>query len=112
MKNQDIKIKMDPILFYRMLENILKNSLTYTNGKIMLIISDSNHMINITILDEGSGLDENIIEKIYKEDLTNIRRHGLGILISKQIAQLHEGKFIIKNKKPGLEISFIFAYHD
>lgn len=112
MKNQDIKIKMDPILFYRMLENILKNSLTYTNGKIMLIISDSNHMINITILDEGSGLDEDIIEKIYKEDLTNIRRHGLGILISKQIAQLHEGKFIIKNKKPGLEISFIFAYQD
>ena len=112
MKNQDIKIKMDPILFYRMLENILKNSLTYTNGKIMLIISDSNHMINITILDEGNGLDEDIIEKIYKEDLTNIRRHGLGILISKQIAQLHEGKFIIKNKKPGLEISFIFAYHD
>ncbi|WP_276876206.1 sensor histidine kinase [Anaerococcus hydrogenalis] len=112
MKNQDIKIKMDPILFYRMLENILKNSLTYTNGKIMLIISDSNHMINITILDEGNGLDEDIIEKIYKEDLTNIRRHGLGILISKQIAQLHEGKFIIKNKKPGLEISFIFAYQD
>lgn len=112
MKNQDIKIKMDPILFYRMLENILKNSLTYTNGKIMLIISDSNHMINITILDEGNGLDEDIIEKIYKEDLTNIRRHGLGILISKQIAQLHEGKFIIKNKNPGLEISFIFAYQD
>ncbi|WP_039914094.1 sensor histidine kinase [Anaerococcus hydrogenalis] len=112
MKNQDIKIKMDPILFYRMLENILKNSLTYTNGKITLIISDSNHIINITILDEGSGLDENIIEKIYKEDLTNIRRHGLGILISKQIAQLHEGKFIIKNKKPGLKISFIFAYQD
>lgn len=111
-KNQDIKIKMDPILFYRMLENILKNSLTYTNGKITLIISDSNHMINITILDEGNGLDEDIIEKIYKEDLTNIRRHGLGILISKQIAQLHEGKFIIKNKKPGLEISFIFAYQD
>ena len=108
-KNQNLKIKMDPNLFYRMLENILKNSLIYTKGKIKVTISDSKNILIITILDGGKGVSENIIKKINKEDLTNITRHGLGIFISKQITELHDGTFIIKNKHPGLEVSFIFA---
>ena len=108
LKDQNIKIKMDPNLFYRMLENILKNSLIYTDGEIKVIISDDKDSLNIKILDEGEGIPENILDKINKENLTNITKHGLGIFISKQIAELHDGNFIIKNKYPGLEVSFIF----
>lgn len=108
LKDQNIKIKMDPNLFYRMLENILKNSLIYTDGEIKVIISDDKDSLNIKILDEGEGIPENILDKINNEDLTNITKHGLGIFISKQIAELHDGNFIIKNKYPGLEVSFIF----
>ncbi len=108
LNDQNIKIKMDPNLFYKMLENILKNSLIYTDGEIKVIISDDKDSLNIKILDEGKGIPENILDKINKEDLTNITKHGLGIFISKQIAELHDGNFIIKNKYPGLEVSFIF----
>ncbi|WP_308552559.1 HAMP domain-containing sensor histidine kinase [uncultured Peptoniphilus sp.] len=108
LKDQNIKIKMDPNLFYRMLENILKNSLIYTDGEIKVIISDDKDSLNIKILDEGEGIPENILDKINNEDLTNITKHGLGIFISKQIAELHDGNFIIKNKYPGLKVSFIF----
>ena len=109
-KNQNVKIKMDPNLFYRMLENILKNSLIYTEGKIRVKISDSEDTLKISIIDEGGGVSENIIEKIHNEDLTNITTHGLGIFISKQITELHDGTFIIKNNHPGLEVSFVFEY--
>lgn len=109
-ENKDIKLKMDENLFYRMLENILKNSLIYTNGKIKVTISDSSEKLTIKILDQGEGVSEQIIEKINNEDMTNITRHGLGIFISKQIAELHDGDFIIKNKNKGLEVSFIFNY--
>lgn len=109
-KNQNVKIKMDSNLFYRMLENILKNSLIYTEGKIMVKISDSEDALIISIIDEGGGVSENIIEKIYNEDLTNITTHGLGIFISKQITELHDGTFIIKNNHQGLEVSFVFEY--
>lgn len=101
---------MNPNLFYRMLENILKNSLVYTDGEIRLILSNLNDTLIITILDEGEGVEETIIEIIEKEDLTNITRHGLGIFISKQISELHDGVFTVKNKYPGLEVSFIFDY--
>ncbi|MBP2016296.1 sensor histidine kinase [Anaerococcus degeneri] len=106
--NQDIKIKMDPTLFYRMVENILKNSLIYTNGKITVILQTLDNKLIIRILDQGQGLGRNIIKKIYEEDLTNITRHGLGIFIAKQISDLHDGRFTIKNCKPGLEVSFDF----
>lgn len=109
-KKLNKKIKMEPNLFYRMLENILKNSLKYTEGKISFIISNpKDNKLKITILDEGEGVDENIIKKIYEEDLTNITKHGLGIFISKQIAELHDGTFIIRNNYPGLKVSFIFS---
>ena len=108
LENQDLRIKMDPTLFYRMNENILKNSLIYTDGKIKLTLSAYKDKIIITILDQGPGISEDIIKKISKEDLTNVTRHGLGIFIAKQIAELHDGKFIIENKNPGLKVSFIF----
>ena len=108
LRDPDIKIKMDPTLFYRMVENILKNSLAYTEGKIELIISSPDNQLIIKVLDQGCGVDDDIIKRINEEDLTNITRHGLGIFISKQIAELHGGNFLIKNKDPGLEVSFIF----
>ena len=109
-KNKDIKIKMDANLFYRMLENIIKNSLTYTFGRIRVVVNDYKNKLIINILDEGPGVSENLLEIISSGDLINITRHGLGIFISKQIAELHGGTFIIKNKYPGLEVSFIFDY--
>ena len=108
LRDPDIKIKMDPTLFYRMVENILKNSLAYTEGKIELIISSPDNQLIIKVLDQGCGVDDDIIKRINEEDLTNITRHGLGIFISKQIAELHGGNFLVKNKDPGLEVSFIF----
>lgn len=108
LRDPDIKIKMDPTLFYRMVENILKNSLAYTEGKIELIISNPDNQLRIKVLDQGCGVDEDIIKRINDEDLTNITKHGLGIFISKQIAELHDGKFSIENKEQGLDVSFIF----
>lgn len=108
LRDPDIKIKMDPTLFYRMVENIIKNSLAYTEGKIDLIISNPDNQLIIRVLDQGCGIDEDIIKRINDEDLTNITRHGLGIFISKQIAELHDGKFSIENKDQGLDVSFIF----
>ena len=108
LRDPDIKIKMDSTLFYRMVENIIKNSLAYTEGKIDIIISNPDNQLIIRVLDQGCGVDEDIIKRINDEDLTNITRHGLGIFISKQIAELHDGKFSIENKDQGLDVSFIF----
>ena len=108
LRDTDIKLKMDPTLFYRMVENILKNSLIYTKGKIKLTLSVYKDKVIISIQDQGPGISEELIKKISDEDLTHVTRHGLGIFIAKQIAELHDGKFSIENKDQGLDVSFIF----
>lgn len=108
LRDSDIKLKMEPTLFYRMIENILKNSLIYTKGKIKLTLSVYKDKVIISIQDQGPGISEEIIKKISDEDLTHVTRHGLGIFITKQIAELHDGKFSIENKDQGLDVSFIF----
>lgn len=64
LENKNPMIEMDSNLFYRMIENILKNSLIYTAGQITVTISDAEDEIIITISDEGEGVPENILEKI------------------------------------------------
>lgn len=110
LEKNTLKIRMDENLFYRMVENILKNSLTYTDGKIVVSLTNPDSRLIITIRDEGSGISYDLIRRINEEDLTNITKHGLGIFISKQIAELHDGSFLIENKSPGLEVSFIFNH--
>ena len=111
-QNQNLQLKMNPDLFYRMLENILENALIYTKGQIRVSVSDAKGQLRISLSDEGKGLSESLIKKVNQEDLTNITRHGLGIFISKQIAELHNGRFILNNKRPGLEVLFIFDLLD
>ena len=111
-QNQNLQLKMNPDLFYRMLENILENALIYTKGQIRVSVSDEKGQLRISLSDEGEGLSESLIKKVNQEDLTNITRHGLGIFISKQIAELHDGRFILNNKSPGLEVLFIFDLLD
>ena len=85
-------------------------SLYYTGGQIRVTISDPENKLIIRISDQGKGISEDVLEKITREDLTNVTKHGLGILISKQIAQLHGGTLAIKNQDPGLQVSFLFNH--
>jgi len=45
---------MDDHLFYRMLENILNNSLEYGDGKICIIYELMNNRLIISIKNEGN----------------------------------------------------------
>ncbi len=102
------KIRMDRNLFYRMLENILKNSLIYTKGIIKVSAYSIERKIFIIIEDEGNGISEKVIEKVESSDISHVTTHGLGLFISKQIAEILGGRFLIKNNYPGVKVIFTF----
>lgn len=107
-KLDDVKINMDSNLFYRMLENILKNSLIYTDGKIKVSTCSVKDKILISIEDEGDGIPEELIAKVQNSDISHVMTHGLGLFISKQIAEILGGSFLIENTYPGVRVSFRF----
>lgn len=107
-ESRKLELEMDENLFKRMIENILNNSLNYTKGSITVTTKDFDGKFLIKISDIGNGISNEVIKRIKSGDINEVRTHGLGLFISKQISELHGGNFYIKNTKTGSEISFLF----
>lgn len=106
--NKEIKIKMDDHLFYRMLENILNNSLKYGDGKICIIYELMINKLIISIKNEGNPIEESVIKRLNEENLSDVQKHGMGLFISRQICNLHKGIMEVQNLSSGVKVSFIF----
>ncbi len=88
---------VDPILLYRILNNLLDNAVKYTNsGQITITSKDmSNDSIQVTVEDTGIGIAEDKISTIFEEfqQLNNPERDrekglGLGLSIVKRICEI------------------------
>nr|WP_311565552.1 HAMP domain-containing sensor histidine kinase [Peptoniphilus grossensis] len=106
--NKEVKIKMEDHLFYRMLENILNNSIKYGKGKTYIIYDLIDKKLLISIKDEEGMIEDRVINRLYEENLSEIQTHGMGLFVSKQICKLHKGKMEVKNLSPGVIVSFTF----
>lgn len=106
--NKEIKIKMDDHLFYRMLENILNNSLEYGDGKICIIYELMNNKLIISIKNEGNPIEDSVIKRLNEENLSDVKKHGMGLFVSRQICNLHKGIMEVQNLSSGVKVSFIF----
>ena len=106
--NKEIKIKMEDHLFYRMLENILNNSIKYGKGKTYIIYDLIDKKLLISIKDEEGMIEDRVIKRLEEENLSEIQTHGMGLFVSKQICKLHKGKMDVKNLSPGVIVSFTF----
>lgn len=104
---ESTRIKMDANLFSRMIENIVKNSLTYQSGDIYVNCREDMDFIYIYLWDYGGGVSEVVLERLETSDLTSVNVHGIGLLISKQICQLHGGKMSVANEDGGFKVQFI-----
>lgn len=101
----DKTILGDSHLIQRLLRNGLDNAQRYANSKVSVKVSDEKGLIKIEICDDGSGLDEASIKgfgerrefrgrKITKNGHFSL---GLGSVIMKAIAELHNGQIKIEN---------------
>ena len=106
--NKEVKIKMEDHLFYRMLENILNNSIKYGKGKTYIIYDFIDKKLRVSIKDEEGKIEDRVINRLYEENLSEIQTHGMGLFVSKQICKLHKGTMEVKNLSPGVIVSFNF----
>lgn len=106
--NKEVKIKMEDHLFYRMLENILNNSIKYGKGKTYIIYDIIDKKLRVSIKDEEGTIEDRVINRLYEENLSEIQTHGMGLFVSKQICKLHKGKMEVKNLSPCVIVSFTF----
>ena len=88
-------------------QNLITNALSFSpkQGRITLAVARTGSEICIHVDDEGpgipTGLEQKIFERFYTErpDLEKFGTHsGLGLNISKQIVEAHEGSIIASNR--------------
>lgn len=101
----------------RMLSNILKNAIDYTQsgGKIEVAVSKTGNRIKLSVKDTGVGISKedlpHITEAFYKID--NVRGQesggsGLGLSIVKEIVKNHRGELVIRSQQGvGTEVEII-----
>ena len=98
---------VDPVLFRRVLSNLLANELKYTpaKGKIHVKVSSEQHGTKIIISDDGEGIAAehipHLFDRFYRTDAARSQQQGglgLGLAIVKSIMDLHHGSIHIESK--------------
>lgn len=102
----DIFLKADPVLFQRVIVNILSNAIKYSpdGGTIRIELHHRQSEIEIKVVDEGIGISEkdlvHIFERFYRAEnrISGASGFGLGLAIAKSIVELHRGTLEIKSQ--------------
>jgi two-component system, NtrC family, sensor histidine kinase HydH len=94
--NTGIILLADPDLLLQVLMNLLKNSINATSsgGEVSLICTEDDRSIRITVSDTGGGMTEQEREKMFDPFFTTRKTGtGLGLAVSHQIVEQHQGVF-------------------
>jgi len=101
----DIQIDIDRSYFLQLLFNIFDNALKFTpeNGNILISSSCNNDEVTVLVSDTGRGIPPETINKLFTlfyrdASDTSSGGTGLGLIISKWIAELHNGRIEIKSE--------------
>ena len=110
-------IEADTFQMEQVLTNILTNAIKYTpeNNTISLEITEDitdNNFYNLTLINYGTNIDNSEIDKLFnkfyrvdKSRRRNTNSTGLGLSIVKNILDLHNFEYSLKNIENGVKFS-------
>lgn len=103
-------VNVDKTLIKRAVSNLIQNCINHNEQgcKIYVSVAVDNGKCTVTVADDGTGVTDEQIEKLnnaphymFCDENTTEQRHGLGLLIVKQIAAVHGGTTVIEHSPYG-----------
>lgn len=111
-------IQADEDLMKRATNNLIQNCINHNESGCTIYVSvrAAQKKCTITVEDDGTGVSDEQIEKLnntphymISDNATSEQRHGLGLLIVKQIVKSHNGRMIIeKSQYDGFAVTLEF----
>jgi signal transduction histidine kinase len=104
--NGTIFASIDPKWFQRIIDNLLANAIKYNPSGTVITVSISSieqHLMMITIEDDGIGMDNETLNKLFHRYYRGTNTSdsssgtGLGMAITKQLVHLHGGSINVKS---------------
>lgn len=101
---QDICLKLDYLRMKQVFVNILKNALEARKEEeplnVQIEVKKSLKAVKIIVKDNGIGMDKNTLERISEIFYTTkANGNGLGVVLSKEIIEMHHGTINYKSQK-------------
>lgn len=101
---QDIYLSLDYLRMKQVFVNILKNALEARKEEeplnVLIEVKKSLKAIKIIIKDNGIGMDKNTLDRITEIFYTTkANGNGLGVVLSKEIIEMHHGTINYKSQK-------------
>ena len=104
---ESFMVKLDTFHFENAINNLIDNAIKYGGDEIEVHVSFVLNNIEITIADNGEGIEKNQRDKIFdkfyrvpKGNTHNVKGFGIGLYYTKKIIEKHEGKIhLIPNTK-------------
>ncbi|MFX0165149.1 MAG: PAS domain S-box protein [Candidatus Hodarchaeota archaeon] len=106
---KELNVLIDRIKIEQVITNLLSNAIKYTppKGKIHIILDENDPWVKISIEDNGIGLTKKEMKSLFQK-FGQIERYGkgvdvesegsgLGLYISKEIVELHDGKILVES---------------
>ncbi|MBE6748689.1 MAG: HAMP domain-containing histidine kinase [Ruminococcaceae bacterium] len=112
------KMRCDKSWLFEAIGNVIKNACEHTadNGKIEVIIDDSEQSTIVTVSDNGGGVETQEISKIFnrfhRTKNAKPQSAGIGLAITKAIVEKHHGTISAENTEKGLNIIMCFPHLD
>jgi two-component system sensor histidine kinase VicK len=109
--DNNIVLKGDKDRLSEVMWNLLDNATKFTEkGAISIVTMKDDNYITITIKDSGSGIDSDVLPKLFNKFVTKSEKGtGLGLFISKSIIKAHGGKIWAKNNDDRKGATFTFT---
>jgi signal transduction histidine kinase len=115
----DFRVMADPAKFQQIIWNLFKNAIKFTGESGGITISSANHLphiLTLTVGDTGIGIEPEIMERIFnpfEQGERSFQRRfgglGLGLTISKSLAQAHGASLIGKSEGTGRGATFLLT---
>lgn len=112
----------DKNMLTSILRNLLTNSIKFTNygGQVNVETKLFNNRIEVSISDNGVGMDANVIENLFSLDINNNSKgtanekgSGLGLILCKEFVEKHNGKIWVDSTLgKGSKFSFTIPIQD
>ncbi|WP_095498262.1 sensor histidine kinase [Paraferrimonas haliotis] len=106
----ELVVEGDKVALEEVLINLLTNAMDASDqgGNISIVAAQSEGLVRIEIRDQGSGISEHILDKVFNPFFTTKsagKGTGLGLSISREIIEQHLGQLFMENKQQGVLVT-------
>lgn len=99
-----IVVAVDPILFRRVMENLIINAIqAMDQGGVLTLTTGREHdLISLTVSDTGTGIPSEAQDRIFEPLFTTKSKGtGFGLPVCKRLVEAHGGMISLKETSPG-----------